>query len=66
MYFILLLDYIKLTVKCTGWWYCGRTLKDELTNPRGSLANNISFRAIEKANQKVQQDDQHLQYVSNA
>ena len=41
------------------------TLKDELPEPRGSLANDIPSRAIERANQEVRQDDQHSQHVSN-
>ena len=40
--------------------------EDELPEPRGSLANDIPSRATEQANQKVQQDDRHLQHVSNA
>ena len=40
-------------------------LKDELPEPRGSLANNIPSRTIEQANQEVQQDDHHSQHVSN-
>ena len=40
-------------------------LKDELPDPRGSLANNIPSHAIEQANQEVQQDDCHLQHTSN-
>ena len=31
---------------------CESTLKDELPQPRGSLANNIPLRAIEQANQE--------------
>ena len=64
MRFVLLLDS-KLTVKCTGQWHCGSTLKDELPDPKESLANNILSRAIEQANQKVQQDDRHSQHASN-
>ena len=52
MHFVLLLDS-KLTVKYTGQWCCGRTPKDELPDPRGSLANDIPSRAIEQANQRV-------------
>ena len=33
------------------------TLKDELPEPRGSLANDIFSRAIERANQEVRKDD---------
>ena len=40
-------------------------LKDELPEPRGSLANNIPSHAIEQANQEVQQDYSHSQHVSN-
>ena len=32
--------------KCTGQWCCGSTLKNELPDPRGSLANHIPSRAI--------------------
>ena len=58
MRFIVLLDS-KLTDQCTGQWHCGRTPKDELPDPRESLANDIPSCAIEQANQKVQQDDRH-------
>ena len=40
-------------------------LKDELPEPRGSLANDIPFHAIEQANQEVRQDDRHSQHESN-
>ena len=36
---------------------CKSTSKDELPQPRGSLANNIPSHAIEQANQEFQQDD---------
>ena len=36
---------------------CESTSKDELPQPRGSLANNIPSRAIEQANQKFRQDN---------
>ena len=39
--------------------------KDELPEPRGSLANDMPFYAIEQANQEVRQDDSHLQHRSN-
>ena len=42
------------TNKCTGWWHCGSTPKDELSDPRGSLANEI-----EQANQEDRQDNCH-------
>ena len=42
------------------------TLKDELPQPRGSLANNIPSHAIEQANQEFRQDDRHSQHVANA
>ena len=60
MHFILLLDST-----ITGRWCCGSTLKDELTDPKGSLANEIPSCAIEQANQEVQQDDCHSQHASN-
>ena len=41
------------TNKCTGKWCCGSTPKDELPEPRGSLANNIPSCALEQANQEV-------------
>ena len=63
MHFILLLDSAD---KCTGRWHCGSTLKDELPDPRGSLANDIPSRAIEQANQEVRLDDCHSQHLSNA
>ena len=50
MHFILLVD---CTVKYTGRWHHGSTLKDEQPEPRGSLANSIPSRAIEQANQEV-------------
>ena len=49
--FVLLVD---CTDKYTGQRRCGITLKDELPEPRGSLANAIPSRAIEQANQEVQ------------
>ena len=52
-------------VKCTGRWHCGRTPKDELPDPRGSLANDILSCAIEQANQKVRQDNRQYQHPSN-
>ena len=45
---------------------CESTSKDELPQPRGSLANNIPSRAIEQANQEFGQDDHHSQKASNA
>ena len=45
---------------------CESTSKDELPQPRGSLANNIPLRAIEQANQEFQQDYRHSQHASNA
>ena len=50
------------TDKCTGQWCCGSTL---LSDPRGCLVNEISSKAIQQANQEAQQDDHHLQHVSN-
>ena len=41
------------------------TSKDELPEPRGSLAKDLPFRAIEQANQEVRQDDRHSQCASN-
>ena len=38
---------------------CESTSKDELPQPRGSLANNIPSCAIEQANQEFRQDDRH-------
>ena len=38
---------------------------DELSEPRGSLANDIPSRAIEQANQEVQQDDCHSKHMSD-
>ena len=49
MRFVLLLD-TSSTDECTGRWHCGSTLKDELPEPRGSLANDIPSCAIEQAN----------------
>ena len=45
---------------------CASTLKDELPQPRGSLANNIPLCATEQANQEFRQDDRHSQHASNA
>ena len=42
-----------LIAKCTGRWRCGSAPKDELPDPRGSLANDIPSHAIEQANQEV-------------
>ena len=47
MHFILFLDG---NDKCTRQWYCGRTMKNELPDPTGSLANDIPSHAIEQAN----------------
>ena len=44
---------------------CESTLKDELPQPRGSLANNMPSCAIEQANQEFRQDDRHSQHASN-
>ena len=45
---------------------CESTSKDELPQPRGSLAtNNIPSHAIEQDNQEFQQDDRHSQHASN-
>ena len=63
MCFVLLVD---CTDKCTGQWHCESTSKDELPEPRGSLANSIPSRTIEQANQEVRQDDCHSQHASNA
>ena len=63
MRFVLL---IVCTDKCTGRWCCGSTSKNELPEPRESLANDMPSSAIEKADQDVQQDDRHLQHVLNA
>ena len=41
--FVLLVDSPD---KCTGWWHCVSTPKDELPDPRGSLANDIPSCAI--------------------
>ena len=60
--FVLLVD---CTDKCTGLWCCGSTSKDELSEPRGSLASNIPSSAIEQAKQKVRQDNHHSQHESN-
>ena len=38
--------------------------EDELTEPRGSLANNIPSFATEQANQEVRQDDRYSQHIS--
>ena len=62
MHFVLLIDR---TDKCTGWWHCESTLKDEMPEPRGSLVNNIPSRAIEQANQEFRLDDRHSQHASN-
>ena len=45
---------------------CESTSKDELPQPRGSLANNIPSRATEQANQQFRQNDRHSQHASNA
>ena len=45
---------------------CKSTSKDELPQPRRSLANNIPSRAIEQANQEFRQDDRHSQHALNA
>ena len=45
---------------------CESTSKDELPQPRGSLANNIPSHAIEQANQEFRQDCRHSQHLSNA
>ena len=45
----------------TLWKY----LKDELPEPRGSLANDIPSHAIEQASQEVCQDDRHSQHTSS-
>ena len=57
---------VNCTDKCTGQWRCGITSKDEVPEPRGSLANDIPLHAIEQANQEVRKDDRHLQHTSNA
>ena len=44
----------------------GSTSKDELPEPRGSLANDIPSRTKEQANQEAWQDGHHSQHVSNA
>ena len=44
---------------------CESTLKDEVPQPRGSLANNIPSHTIDQANQEFRQDDRHSQHVSN-
>ena len=64
MCFVLLLD-TSTTDKYTGQWCRGSTPKDELPEPRGSLANDIPSYAIEQANQEVRQDDHHSQHTSN-
>ena len=51
MHFVLLLD-TSSTDECTGRWCRGSTPKDELPEPRGSLANDIPSHAIEQVNQK--------------
>ena len=66
MRFILLVDQVVLLSvqdDMALWKYS--KLKDELPEPRGSLANDIPSRAIEQANQEVQQDDCHSQHASN-
>ena len=45
---------------------CESTSKDELPQPKGSLANNVLSCAIEQANQEFRQDDRHSQHASNA
>ena len=45
MCFVLLFDS---TDKCTGGWCCESTPKNELPDPRGSLADNIPSHAIEQ------------------
>ena len=57
--------YSILISVATGWWHCGSTPKDELPDPRRSLANGIPSHAIEQANQEVWRDDHHSQHVSN-
>ena len=47
---------------------CESTSKDELPQPRESLANNIASRAIEQANQRFstrRSPFQHSQHASN-
>ena len=53
------------TDKCTGQWHHGSIVKDELPEPRGSLANDIPSCATEQANQEVRQGDRHSQHMSN-
>ena len=53
------------TDKCTGRWCCENTLKDGLSDPRGSLANKIPSRAIAQANQEVHQDGHHSEDAPN-
>ena len=60
-------DYLNdSTDSCTERWHCGCTLKDELPDQRGFLANDICSRAIEQVNQEFRQDDCHSQHASNA
>ena len=63
--FILICWIVLISVQDDGDG-CESTSKDELPQPRGSLANNIPSRAIEQANQEFQQDDRHSQHASNA
>ena len=49
-YFILVTSS---TDKCTGRWHRGSTPKDELPEPRGSLANDVPSCAIEQTNYEV-------------
>ena len=54
MCFVLLFDSkLIATDKCTGRWYCGRTPKDELPDPRGSLVNDIATFSCHRASQST-------------
>ena len=55
--------YLKVLISVLDGWHCGSTPKDQLADPRGSLANDIPSHAIEQANQEVQQDDCHSQHT---
>ena len=47
------------TDKCTGKLPFGSTPKDGLTDPRGSLVNQIPYHAKEQTNQDIQQEHHH-------
>ena len=65
MYVTITCTRLKRAFRFISCWIAESTSKDELPQPRGSLANNIHSRAIEQANQEFRQDNRHSQHVSN-